>query len=201
MGRVIRVGGLVYLLCAGCATAPPLDNPILTGGQPTAIENPVLVAPGMPTAPVYQEVFEKCIGILSDYFDDLYPPNPYAGVIVSRPRVAPGYEQFWKPGNPDPRARLLATLQTIRQTATIRITPGEHGGFLVYVEVDRELEDIPRPTLVTLGTPIFEETPTVSRPFDVVNQDLTTDPTSTWFKVGRDYALEQVILDRIRRGH
>lgn len=200
MGRVIRVGGVVCLLCAGCATAPPLDNPLLTGTQATAIENPVLVAPGMPTAPVYQEVFEKCIDILSDYFD-LYPPNPFSGVIVSRPRIAPGYEQFWKPGNPDPRARLLATLQTIRQTATIRIMPGEHGGFFVHVEVDRELEDLPRPSQQLIGTPVFEESATVARPFDVVNQDVTTDLTSSWFKVGRDYALEQMILDRIRRGH
>jgi hypothetical protein len=140
-------------------------------------------------------VFEKTIDVLSTYFD-LLPPNPYDGRIVSRPRIAPGFEQFWKQGNPDPRTRLLSTFQTIRQTATAEIRAGERGGYLVYIVVDKELEDLARPSSARQGAAVFQEAPTVDRRFDVVGSD--TEPDSSWFKIGRDYALEQQILRRIR---
>lgn len=186
---------VLALLATGCATAPPLDNPVLVRSA-EVVENPVLVSPGVPTPAAYQEVFEKTIDVLDDYFE-LLPPNPYDGRILTKPRIAPGYEQFWLPGNPDPRGRLLATFQTIRQTARAEIRAGERGGYLVYVVVDKELEDLPRPALVRIGNAAFQESPTVDRQLDVVGPD--TLAGSSWFRVGRDYALEQQILDRIRR--
>jgi hypothetical protein len=197
MGRVIRVGWAVCLIGAGCATAPPIDNPVLAGA---AVENPVLVSPGAPTPAAYQEVFGKCVQIVGEYFDIVTPCNPYTGEILTRPRLAPGYEQFWKAGNPDPRTRLLATLQSLRHVATVKIVAGERGGYFVYVQVDLELEDLPRPTSDRTGGVDFEAFPTVARPWDVVNRDVSTDVTSAWFKVGRDYALEQELLRRIRKG-
>jgi len=195
MGRGSWVAIVVCAAAVGCATAPPLDNPVAVGRGPVEVENPVLVSPGMPTPAAYQEVFEKTIDVLDDYFE-LLPPNPYDGRIVSKPRIAPGYEQFWKRGNPDARGRLLATFQTIRQTATARIWAGERGGYLVSVEVDKELEDLPRPSLSRAGAAVFQEAPTVDRQLEVVGPE--TSPDQAWFKVGRDYALEQQILRRIR---
>lgn len=198
MGRGIRVGWLICLFGGGCATAPPLENPLLAGSS--AVENPVLVSPGVPTPDAYKEVFEKVWDIMGDYFD-LLPPNPTAGVIIARPRVAPGYDQFWKPGNPDPRARCLATLQSIRQTAIVDIKAGERGGFLVTVVVERELEDLDRPTQARIGAPVFQESTGVLRPFEIVSLETASDVTNTrWFKIGRDYAMEQLILSRIRNG-
>ncbi|HEV3384185.1 MAG TPA: hypothetical protein VG097_05185 [Gemmata sp.] len=200
MGRRTRVGLLICLLSAGCATAPPVENPVLAGLQTCNVENPVLVSPGVPTAAAYMEVFEKAVDILGDYFE-LHQPNPYAGQITAKPRVAPGFDQFWKTGNPDPRSRLLATLQSVRQTATIDIRAGERGGYLVYVVVDKELEDLDRPAQARVGLPVFETGPTVARPFDIVNQDVSSELQSkNWFKIGRDYAMEQLILSRIRNG-
>src|SRR5437763_6415227 len=98
---------------AGCATTPPLDNPVLVRRAADGIENPVLVSPGAPTGLSYREVFEKCVDVVDDYFE-IVSANPYEGRIITKPRVAPGYEEVWKPGNPDPRSRLMATLQTIR---------------------------------------------------------------------------------------
>jgi len=198
MGSGLRIGCVTCLLglaVAGCATAPPLDNPVSVRTPTQAIENPVLVSPGQPTAAAYQEVFEKTIDVLDDYFD-LLPPNPYDGRIVSKPRIAPGYEQFWKRGNPDARSRLLATFQSIRQTATAEIRAGDRGGYLVYIVVEKELEDLARPTGARFGSAIFQESPTVDRQLEVVGPEATTD--LTWFKVGRDYAMEQQILRRIR---
>ncbi|MCS7020695.1 MAG: hypothetical protein NZU63_02570 [Gemmataceae bacterium] len=185
----------------GCATAPPLDNPLPLAmpvvAECAAVENPVLVSPGMPTPEAYREVFERVVDILSDYFE-LLPPNPYDGRVVTRPRIAPGYEQFWKPGNPDPRSRLLATFQTVRQRAVAEIRAGERGGYWVLVVVERELEDLPRPTQARIGNPIFQEGPTVERRLEVVSPDHA--PEQGWFAIGRDYALEQQILRRIRQG-
>ena len=197
MGLGKRIGWAACLLAAGCATTPPLDNPLLVRPAPVGIENPVLVSPGVPTAEAYREVFEKTVDILDDYFD-LLPPDPYDGRIVSKPRIAPGFEQFWKAGNPDARGRLLATFQTIRQTATAEIRAGERGGYLVYVVVERELEDLARPTQARIGNAIFQDAPTVDRQLEVVGGDASAD--HAWFKVGRDYALEQQILERIRNG-
>ena len=199
MGRGLRVASVACLAAVvaivGCATAPPLDNPAPVRLGPAEVENPILVSPGIPTPGAYQEVFEKTIDVLDDYFD-LLPPNPYDGRIVSKPRIAPGYEQFWKRGNPDARGRLLATFQTIRQTATARIWAGERGGYLVEVVVDKELEDLARPVLSRAGAAVFQEGPTVDRQLEVVSAE--SSPDQSWFKVGRDYALEQQILRRIR---
>jgi hypothetical protein len=181
------------LTATGCATAPPLDNPVTV--RRAEIENPVLVSPGQPTPTSYREVFEKCVEVLDDYFD-LQTPNPYDGRITTKPRVAPGYEQFWKAGNPDPRLRLLSTLQSTRQVATVEIRAGDRGGYLVYVVVDRELEDVPRPARATVGNAVFQEAQSVDRQLEVVTPELVG--TRQWFKVGRDFAFEQEILRRIR---
>jgi hypothetical protein len=198
MGNRARVGWAACLLAAGaagCMATPPVDNPLLVRAEPAGIENPILVSPGLPTPEAYREVFEKTIDVLDDYFE-LLPPDPYDGRIVTRPRIAPGFEQFWKPGNPDSRGRLLATLQTIRQTAVAEIRAGERGGYLVYVVVERELEDLPRPSQSRVGNAVFQDAPTVDRQLEVVGGETTAD--HAWFKVGRDYALEQLILHRIR---
>ncbi len=187
--------GVIFACATGCtATSPPLSNPLVV--RHAEIENPVLVSPGQPTAASYREVFEKAIEVLDDYFE-LQTPNPYEGKITTKPRVAPGYEQFWKSGNPDPRQRLFATFQSVRQTATVEIRAGDRGGYLVYVVVERELEDVPRPALATVGNAVFQESPTVDRQLEVITGDTTTN--RSWFKVGRDYAFEQEILRRIRQ--
>ena len=194
MTRGIRLGCAAALCLTGCATAPPLDNPVHVRNTPDGIENPALVSPGVPTAVSYREVFEKAIDVLDDYFEIL-SANPYEGRIITKPRVAPGYEQVWKSGNPDPRERLLATLQTIRQTATVEIRTGERGGYMIYVVVEKELEDLPRPARAAVG-PVFQDATTVDRRAEVVGPETAT--SQYWFKVGRDYAFEQQILRRIR---
>jgi hypothetical protein len=159
------------------------------------VENPVLISPGQPTAASYREVFEKVVDVLDEYFE-LQTPNPYEGRITTKPRIAPGYEQLWKGGNPDVRQRLMATFQTVRQTATVEIRAGERGGYLVYVVVEKELEDLARPLRSTVGNAVFQESPTVDRQLEVVTPETTAD--RAWFKIGRDYAFEQEILRRIR---
>lgn len=197
MARGVWLGWMTAVCLTGCATAPPADNPTAVRGARDDCENPVLVSPGQPTAASYREVFEKCIDVVDDYFE-VASANPFAGVIVTNPRIAPGFEQIWKGGNPDPRERLLATLQTIRQTAVVTIRTGERGGYLVEVVVEKELEDLPRPSRQSVGA-VFQEAPTVDRQLEIVPAAAAAPAAgTTWFRVGRDFALEQQILRRIQ---
>ncbi|MFO0799156.1 MAG: hypothetical protein U0804_16935 [Gemmataceae bacterium] len=197
MARGVWLGWAAAVCLTGCATAPPADNPTAVRGSRDDCENPVLVSPGQPTAASYREVFEKCIEVVDDYFQ-IAAANPHAGVIITTPRIAPGFEQIWKGGNPDPRERLLATLQTIRQTAVVTIRTGERGGYLVEVVVEKELEDLPRPSRQSVGA-VFQEAPTVDRGLEVIPAAAAAPTTGTgWFRVGRDFALEQQLLRRIQ---
>jgi len=198
MGVRLRIAAMLGLAFAGgCATAPPLDNPVLVRETAETIENPILVSPGTPTGASYRDVFERCIDVIDDYFEVL-GANPYEGRIVTKPRMAPGYEQFWKSGNPDVRSRLMATFQTIRQTAVIEIRTGERGGYFVLVTIQKEQEDLPRPSRQFMGAAVFQEAPTVDRAVEVVREAPPAGTGLNWYPIGRDYALEQVVLHRIR---
>ncbi len=182
---------------AGCAAVPPVENPVLVrphlnGGTE---ENPILVVPGKPTPEGYAVVYERVLEAVNDYFEILPGPR-FAGQVETKPKVASGYEQPWKYGSPDPRERLLATLQTLRHRAVVRIMPGERGGFKVYVEVYRELEDIDTPLGAQRGAAVFRELPTVDRRIDATG--LVTPQARQWIPAGRDPAYEQLILRKIQ---
>lgn len=185
--------GLVAALLCGCAGGPLLDNPLPVAGAPAQpCANPVWIPPG-PQA--YNRVFEKIQDILDDYFP-LARENRYDGLIETFPAIAPGIEQFWKPGSPDLYQRFQATLQTIRHRAVVHIRTADDGGFFVEVIVYKELEDLPRPTRETAGTASFQNPITVEREFEVI------DPTvfeSSWIPLGRNTAMEQEILQRIKQ--
>ena len=194
--RAVRAGGVLSVGLAGCAAVPPVDNPALVYPADCDVENPLLVAPGLPTPDGYADVYERILDAVDDYFE-IRPGSRYAGLIETLPRVAPGFEQPWKPGSPDRRERLLATLQSIRHTATVRVAAGERGGYRVYVEVIKELEDIPRPAFATTGGAVFRDAPVVDRRIEVGTA--VAPLTRTWIPVGRDHALEQEILRKIQQ--
>ena len=83
----------------------------------------------------------------------------------------------------------------MRQIATVEIRAGERGGYLVFVVVEKELEDLPRPLKATVGDALFQAAPTVDRQLEIVTPATNS---AGWIKIGRDYALEQEILRRIR---
>ncbi len=177
----------------GCASMPLAENPLflVPAAEEAPVENPVFVPLGPPS---YGVVFEKVLTVLGEYFD-IGRTDRYDGRIETLPRIAPGYEQPWKPGSPDWYERLRASLQTIRNRAIVLIQPANDGGFFIKVTVYRELEDLPRPTNVTSGSAAFRTTTTVERQFEII------DPTvieGGWIPIGEDHAFEQKILQKLK---
>jgi hypothetical protein len=183
--------GVWALVVTGCASGPVLGlgGPL---GPSVTVENPVYI----PLGPMsYNQVFEKAIDVVSGYFE-IAEYNRYDGRIETFPRVAPGLEQPWKPGSPDLYQRLYATLQSVRHRAVVLIQPADNGGFFIQVTVFKELEDVPRPIRAVAGAAIFQSEPTVERQNEVI--DLSRFEPN-WIPIGRDCALEQVLLQELKR--
>ena len=185
--------GAIVLTACGCATGPILDDPALFRSDPAVtVENPVYIPLG---PPAYNTVFEKTLDVLTQYFEIEYE-NRYGGFIRTYPRVEPGLERSLLPGSPSFEERLYATLQSVRYFAVVKIQVANDGGFWVDVKVFKELEDVPRPERSTAGSAIFRSDVTVERRFEVVEP---YSGESNWIPIGRDKALEQSILQQIKK--
>ena len=184
------------IVAGGCMqTGPLLDNPVLL--RPVAageVENPVYVPLGA-SQTSYRKVFEQVIDVVDDYFD-IAESNMYAGLIRTHPRVAPGLEQFFRAGSPDFDQRLLATLQSIRHYAVVKIDGARDGGFWVDVRVFNELENVERPLRATAGAAAFRSDPTVDRQYEVIEE---MPLSGGWIPIGEDVKMEQEILARIKK--
>ncbi len=192
---MMRWLAMLLLLSAGCASGPRLANPVLFPGAATGVENPVLLAPSDPSPVTYAEIFETTLDVLDDYFNIAYS-NRYDGRIETFPTTAPGIVQFWRRGSPDLYERLLASWQTIRYRAQVQIQAAPSGGYLVNVQVFKELEDLrPRPIRAVAGNASFLSANTVERQFDVIDPVVQD---TTWIPRGREIALEQEILSRLQ---
>lgn len=195
MWRVLATGSVlaVLLLACGCMTKPLADNPLFFRPDPTVtVENPVFVPLG---PPAYGQVFENILDITDDYFEISYT-NRYDGRILTFPRISPGIGQPWKPGTVGAYQRLQATCQSMRRRAEIQIQPADDGGFFIQVIVYKELEDVPKPTLASVGAATFRAEPSVERQFEVIDPGVLD---TKWIPQGRDTCLEQEILQRIKR--
>jgi hypothetical protein len=193
MGRTPRTAWIAaaVILAAGCSTGPLQENPVLI--RPDLVvpqENPLYIPQG-PGA--YPRVFEKVLDVVDDIWEIAYT-NRYEGRIETQPSIAPGIEQPWKPGSPDFYQRLLAYFQTIRHRCIVLITTADDGGYFIDVKVLKELEDLPAPMRATAGAASFRMNSTIERQFEVIEQPVFE---SNWIPIGRDFKLEQVILERL----
>jgi hypothetical protein len=186
------VAALLALMVGGCASGP-LTDPLLVRASAYDTNNQILFSPEQPGPAAYAQLFEKILDVMDDTFDIAYA-NRYDGRIEAQPRIAPGLEQLFKPGSPNAYERTLATFQTYRHRAFVLVTP-DKDGYLVIVTVLKELEDVPNPTRETAGGAAFRSIATVDRAYEI------TDPaiiSRGWIPKGRDYALEQRIIEKIR---
>jgi hypothetical protein len=193
----------LWVMCAvlfgcglvGCYSGPLLDNPVVLRMDPNAppTDNPVYVPLG---PPAYGAVFEKVIDVVDDFFEIAYNDR-FSGRIESFPRIAPGLERFFLPGSPSVAERTYYWLQTTRYRCYVLIQPADDDGYFIDVKVMKELEDVPRPVRQTAGAAAFRSDNTVERQFEVIDPTVSGD--SSWIPIGRDLALEQCILQKIKK--
>jgi hypothetical protein len=185
----MRLGllAMVVLSCvlsgAGCSTVAQWIMP----GPPAT--NPLVV----PSAD-FETIWKESVAVLDEYFD-IASENRLSRTIVTQPVVGATLLEPWRIDSYDLGDRLESTIQTIRRHGRITINPAPGGGFLVKVEVFKELEDMAKPDRQSMGRAVFHNDFPVSRSYEIVGP---VPLPIQWIPRGRDAKLEQAILDRIR---
>ncbi len=156
--------------------------------QPVA-ENPLVV-------PIddFEAVWNKTVAEVSAYFE-IASESRLSRTIITEPKISPTVLEPWLGDSVTLADRVEASLQTIRRFAIIKIEPAANGGYLVKVEVHKELEDLPKPDRQAVGRAVFNNEFPVNRTRETVGPV----PVATgWIRRGRDPNLEQAILSGVR---
>jgi hypothetical protein len=119
------------------------------------------------------------------------------GRLDTYPRTASTIFEPWNRDSVTPYERWEATLQSMRRQATVFVMPAQ-GGFVVDVQVYKFLEDMPRPESGALSLANAETLRNDDALIRLTNPVGGKEPTTGWIRLGRDAALEQVILAHIQ---
>ena len=90
MASGFRLGWAAALGLTGCASVPPLDNPMLINKTAEPVENPVIVFPGIPNGESYRKVREKCLNVLTSYKFEILTADSRDGLIITNNHVVEG---------------------------------------------------------------------------------------------------------------
>jgi len=161
--------------------------------------NPLFI----PTASLNQDlVWEQIVDIVDNYFRiERENRVQLVGSVVTEGRIDtfPQVGATWlEPHRPDSDGidnRNESTYQTIRRRAVVRVIPAQ-GGYNVDIAVHKELEDLPRPEHATAGSATFRHDS--SLPSRLAENVLRTRFAKSWLPLGRDIAIEQLMLCEIQ---
>ena len=142
----------------------------------------------------FETVWKESVAVLDEYFD-IASENRLSRTIITQPRIGATMLEPWNGDTVDLAQRFEATIQTIRRHARITINPAPGGGFLVKVEVFKELEDLSKPDRQSMGRAVFNNDFPLNRTYEIVGP---VPLPQQWIPRGRDPNLEQVILERLR---
>jgi len=156
--------------------------------QPVA-ENPLLV-------PVddFEAVWNKTVAEVGTYFE-IASENRLARTIITEPKMSATMLEPWLGDTVTFQDRLEATLQTVRRFAIVKVEPAAMGGYLVKVEVHKQLENLPKPDRQAVGRAVFNNEFPVNRSRQMVGP---VPVAAGWIPRGRDPNLEQAILSGVR---
>jgi hypothetical protein len=168
---------------AGCATVSEWMVP----GPPAT--NPLVV----PTAD-FETVWKQCVAVADEYFE-IASENRLSRTIITQPKSGSTVLEPWLGDSVGLYERFESTIQTMRRHARITVNPAPGGGYLVKVEVFKELEDMSKPDRQSMGRAVFNNDFPVNRTYEIVGP---VPLPLQWIPRGRDLKLEQVLLDRIR---
>ena len=199
---VIKISSFVILAAAlsGCRALPRLGH---SAAPPPLLENPMFV-PALDR----EFLWSQTVDAVDDYFriqreervrlaggiltEGRIDTNPATGSTLLEPwrtDSTPGYE------------KLHATLQSIRRRATVRVIPAVDG-YLLDVNVLKELEDLDKPENATAGGATLRHDGSLVRQEGAAGR---YSVTLGWIPLGRDITLEQRILAdlcaRLELGH
>lgn len=164
---------------AGCSIVAPQ----------AMLENPLAV----PSAD-FETTWKATLAVLDDYFE-VAAENRLSQTIVTNPKIGATILEPWSKDSVGFNERMESTFQTIRRFAQASVKPAPGGGFLVKVEVYKELEDLSKPDRQAAGRAVFNNDFPVNRSRDIVGP---FPIPNGWIRLNRDSKLEQLILQRIR---
>ena len=149
-------------------------------------------------------VWDRIVDAVDDYFEiEREDPIQAYGNLISEvtegridthPKIAATYLEPWFQDSVTQEELLVSTCQTIRRRATVRVVP-ENNGFMVFVSVYKELEDLQRPLGSNTGAASFTHLNSINT---ITNIGSDAPTSYGWIPMGRDTALEQRILLKIR---
>ena len=186
MRNPLRGNLLVAILCLavglpGCTVLP---RKVVRGSSSEDLPNPFFVAGNQD-----EVVWERTVDVIHDYFE-IGRENRLDGVIETQPKVGASLLEPWHRDSVGAANRLESSLQSIRRRAFVTITPTD-GGYLVGVEVMKELHDAPGRMGGAVGGATFQKNQALQRDLDL-GSDIAG--STGWISEGRDALLEQRML-------
>jgi hypothetical protein len=161
--------------------------------RPMVAGNPVFVPAGNEDA-----AWERTVDVVHDYFDiarENRMIGSQPGEIETRYRIGASLLEPWHRDSYGLENRLESSLQSIRRKAFISVTPAQ-GGYLVGIEVQKQIEDLPGVANNTAGGATFSQTSPIRRDLDLVTGQSSP---SGWISLGRDEVLENEMLRQVQR--
>ena len=173
------------IACAGCSSGPYTYAPVGPAGTPPRQSDlpPVVLRYANPSlAPIadHERVWRAVVDVTDDYFriDREEPVRVYGnmvteGRIETFPETGATLLEPWRKDAADSYERLEGTLQSIRRRAALKVTPAG-SGFLVEINVFKELEDVPRPEHATAGAATLRYDTSMTRIVNPVGEQALT---------------------------
>lgn len=147
------------------------------------------------------QVWETVVDVVRLYFDRIQDEYPCQrsdrliteGMLVTKPQTGSTCFEPWRRDSVTPDERQYATVQSVRRIAKIRVRFTD-GYYVVHVRVDRELEDLAQPSYAQLPSATFRLDTQIPESDDPI---AVLDYHEGWIPQGRDYSLEQAILNQL----
>ncbi len=194
--RRLRIGGLIILvtLAFGCRTFRESHHP--TSEAECRVLNPMIV-PMMDRWYVMDQISDE----LDNYFQ-IYREERIRvidgilteGWIETHPKIGGTVMEPWKKDSTRGFELAHSTLQTVRRFAKVRVIPFGNG-YQIDLKVFKELEDLQQPVGSAIGGNFLRHDYTLG---EAPLEALPRAASPGWIPMGRDFALEQRILENLQ---
>lgn len=195
---LIALGGCSSGVYQYVPAGAPGTQPKISDLPPVVLrfENPSYVAQPDP-----QRVFNAVIDVVDDYFRiEREEPVRVFGTMATEGRIETFPEtgatifEPWRKDAADGYERVEGTFQSVRRRAIVKVVPAG-SGFLVEINVFKELEDVLRPEYSTAGAATMRYESGLNR---LVNPVGDQPAERGWIALGRDPALEQRMFEDLQ---